>query len=289
MQAIGTRSAILLMREAFYGTQRFDDFVVLSGLTEAVTAQRLRELVEAGLLAKQPYREPGQRTRYGYVLTDSGRDLMPAVFALGQWAAAHVPHRGTPRLSHDGCGQPVDGRLLLHGRTSRACRRDRDHRLRVSFRRIAVLPTHPAQSGRPGPCRQPAKPLDDGHDTTVEHRPGGLPLARILILHPGEMGAAVGAALVDVGHEVVWIPDGRSAETRSRAERSGLRPTGDATDCDLVISVCPPAAASAVAVSVVHLLPRSGRPAGDGPTSGGHATRDPVPRSRQTPSERPQR
>ncbi len=107
MQAIGTRSAILLMREAFYGTQRFDDFVVLSGLTEAVTAQRLRELVEAGLLAKQPYREPGQRTRYGYVLTDSGRDLMPAVFALGQWAAAHVPHRGTPRLSHEGCGQPV--------------------------------------------------------------------------------------------------------------------------------------------------------------------------------------
>jgi DNA-binding HxlR family transcriptional regulator len=108
MQAIGTRSAILLMREAFYGTGRFDDFVTMSGLTEAVTAQRLRELVDAGLLAKQPYREPGQRTRYAYVLTDSGRDLMPAVFALGQWAASHVPHRGTPRLSHAGCGGRVD-------------------------------------------------------------------------------------------------------------------------------------------------------------------------------------
>jgi 3-hydroxyisobutyrate dehydrogenase-like beta-hydroxyacid dehydrogenase len=111
--------------------------------------------------------------------------------------------------------------------------------------------------------------------TPPSNRPGGLPLARILILHPGEMGAAVGAALVDVGHEVVWIPDGRSAETRSRADRSGLRPTGDATHCDLVISVCPPAAASAVAVSVVDLLPRSRRPAADGSTSGGDATRDP--------------
>lgn len=107
MQAVGTRSAILLMREASYGTRRFDDFVALSGLTEAVTAQRLRELVAAGLLAKEPYREPGQRTRYAYALTESGRDLLPAVFALGQWATTHVPHRGSPRLSHEGCGEPV--------------------------------------------------------------------------------------------------------------------------------------------------------------------------------------
>jgi DNA-binding HxlR family transcriptional regulator len=111
MQAVGTRSAILLLREASYGTRRFDDFVTLSGLTPAVTAQRLRELVEVGLLAKEPYREPGQRTRYGYALTESGRDILPAVFALGQWAAAHVPHRGTPHLSHSGCGQPVEVRF----------------------------------------------------------------------------------------------------------------------------------------------------------------------------------
>ena len=107
MQVVGTRSAILLMREALFGTFRFDDFVTRTGLTEAVVASRLRELVDEGLLVKEPYREPGQRTRSGYTLTDSGRDLMPAVVALGQWGARHV--RGTkPRtLKHEDCGEPV--------------------------------------------------------------------------------------------------------------------------------------------------------------------------------------
>ena len=108
MQAIGTRSAMLLLREAYYGCSRFDDFVRLTGLTDAVTAGRLRDLVDAGLLTREPYREPGQRTRSAYALTPSGHDLMPGVFALGQWAAVHVPHRGTPTLSHDGCAAPVN-------------------------------------------------------------------------------------------------------------------------------------------------------------------------------------
>lgn len=107
MQVVGTRSAMLLMREAYYGTTRFDDFAALAGITEAVAAKRLRELVDAGLLAREPYREPGQRTRHEYVLTESGRDLMPAVFGLGQWAAKHVPHKGSPTLTHLDCDQNV--------------------------------------------------------------------------------------------------------------------------------------------------------------------------------------
>lgn len=98
---------MLLMRESFYGTTRFDDFAARVGVTEAVAAKRLRELVDAGLLAREPYREPGQRTRHEYVLTESGRDLMPAVLALGQWARKHKPRAGTPELSHDQCGEPV--------------------------------------------------------------------------------------------------------------------------------------------------------------------------------------
>ena len=42
-------------------------------------------------------------------------------------------------------------------------------------------------------------------------------VSRVAILHPGEMGAALGSALVDVGHEVCWLPAGRSAATRRRA------------------------------------------------------------------------
>jgi len=107
MQVVGTRSAMLLMREAFYGTTRFDDFAARVGMTEAVTASRLRELVEAGLLERSPYREPGQRTRYEYVLTEGGRDLVPVVMALAQWGAKHVPHKETPVFSHAECGADV--------------------------------------------------------------------------------------------------------------------------------------------------------------------------------------
>ncbi len=112
MQVVGTRSAMLLMREAYYGTTRFDEFAARTGITEAVAAKRLRDLVESGLLAREPYQEPGQRTRHEYVLTESGRDLMPAVFALGEWGRKHLPQKGSPWMTHDGCAAPVSVVLL---------------------------------------------------------------------------------------------------------------------------------------------------------------------------------
>jgi DNA-binding HxlR family transcriptional regulator len=109
MQVVGTRSAMLLMREAFYGTRRFDDFAVRVGITEAIAAQRLRELVDAGLLERTPYREPGQRTRHEYRLTDMGRDLVPATLALMQWGDRYLADQpgGPLRLRHAGCGADV--------------------------------------------------------------------------------------------------------------------------------------------------------------------------------------
>src|SRR5689334_18245762 len=70
------------------------------------------------------------------------------------------------------------------------------------------------------------------------------------LLHPGEMGAAVGKCLAGAGHRVLWDPEGRSAATRERAEAAGL--TGEAlariiTRSDVIISVCPPHAALDVA------------------------------------------
>ncbi|WP_205472798.1 helix-turn-helix domain-containing protein [Nocardioides sp. SYSU D00038] len=111
LQVVGTRSAFLLLREAFYGATRFDDLVRLTGFTEAVAASRLKELVGAGLLERRPYREPGQRTRQEYVLTDRGRDLLPVLVALGEWSRTHSPELGGPTLSHDGC--EADVRLTL--------------------------------------------------------------------------------------------------------------------------------------------------------------------------------
>lgn len=107
LQIVSSRSAFLLLREAFYGSTRFDDLVRLTGFTEAVAAQRLKALVEHGLLEKRPYQEPGQRTRHEYVLTERGHDLLPVLVALGDWSRKYSPAKGGPTHLHDGCDAEV--------------------------------------------------------------------------------------------------------------------------------------------------------------------------------------
>lgn len=109
MDVIGTRSAILILREAYYGTTRFDHFVRRVGITEAVAAARLRELTAEGLLERRPYKEPGQRTRHEYVLTEKGRDLLPAVLALMQWGDKYLQgvHGAPLTLTDDTAGEAV--------------------------------------------------------------------------------------------------------------------------------------------------------------------------------------
>jgi DNA-binding HxlR family transcriptional regulator len=108
MQLVGNRTAILLLREAFYGVTRFDRLHQRVGVTEAVASQRLKELVAAGVLTKQPYREPGQRTRYEYVLTEAGHALLPIVLGLLEWGWRYAPGESgqyaAGRASHAGCG-----------------------------------------------------------------------------------------------------------------------------------------------------------------------------------------
>ena len=69
------------------------------------------------------------------------------------------------------------------------------------------------------------------------------------LLHPGEMGAAIGDALRACGHDVIWASEGRSDETRARA--TGLRDVGTlaalVAEAELIVSVCPPHAALDVA------------------------------------------
>lgn len=112
LEIVSTRSAFLILREAFYGTTRFDDFASRVGISEPVAAARLRELVDEGLLEREPYREPGQRTRHRYRLTTKGADLLPALVALMQWGDRWVGSRGGPiTLRHHDCGEPVHAEL----------------------------------------------------------------------------------------------------------------------------------------------------------------------------------
>ena len=104
---------MLLMREAYYGTRRFDDFARRVGVSEPVAAARLRELTDNGLLVKSPYREEGQRTRYEYRLTDKGRDLLPVAIALMEWGDTYLadPEGPPVALRHVGCGARVHVRV----------------------------------------------------------------------------------------------------------------------------------------------------------------------------------
>jgi 3-hydroxyisobutyrate dehydrogenase-like beta-hydroxyacid dehydrogenase len=81
--------------------------------------------------------------------------------------------------------------------------------------------------------------------------------AVIGVLHPGEMGAAVGRCLADAGHTVLWAADGRSRQTAERAAAAGLKDAGTAAAlaglADIVVSVCPPHAALDVARSLPAL------------------------------------
>ncbi len=76
------------------------------------------------------------------------------------------------------------------------------------------------------------------------------------LLHPGMMGAAIGAQLVDGGHRVCWCPAGRSRRTTERAETAGLHAVGSLAELlagsDVVFSICPPAGASDLAEQVAQ-------------------------------------
>jgi 3-hydroxyisobutyrate dehydrogenase-like beta-hydroxyacid dehydrogenase len=78
-----------------------------------------------------------------------------------------------------------------------------------------------------------------------------MPRNRLAVLHPGAMGAAVAACLVDRGHEVGWLHTGRSEATLRRAEQAGLTPFDDVAELlantDIVFSICPPHGALEVA------------------------------------------
>ena len=104
MALLGTKSAMLIMREAYYGTTRFEDFWRRVGVTKAAASARLTELVDAGLLQRRPYKEPGQRSRDEYVLTDAGLDFMPVVWAMFEWGRRHLPYGPQLRLAHRDCG-----------------------------------------------------------------------------------------------------------------------------------------------------------------------------------------
>jgi DNA-binding HxlR family transcriptional regulator len=113
LDVVRTRSALLVLRESFFGTRRFDDFTRRVGIGGPATAARLKDLTTEGLLEQVPYREPGQRTRHEYQLTRKGRELLPVLIALRQWGDTWAADDAGPAVvsRHRNCGAPVHARL----------------------------------------------------------------------------------------------------------------------------------------------------------------------------------
>jgi DNA-binding HxlR family transcriptional regulator len=93
LEIVGERWTLLIVRDAFYGVQRFADFVAHLRIPRAILSERLSLLVESGVMAKEP--GPGRRERY--TLTDKGIALWPALRTLIAWGDEFYAPNGPRR------------------------------------------------------------------------------------------------------------------------------------------------------------------------------------------------
>jgi len=111
LEVVGERWTLLILRESFLGTSRFDDFHHRLGIARNVLQTRLERLVEEGVLERLPYQK--RPARYEYRLTREGRDLLPVLVALLQWGDRHRAPDVGPRgaIAHASCGGAINAAL----------------------------------------------------------------------------------------------------------------------------------------------------------------------------------
>ncbi|HEY2732964.1 MAG TPA: helix-turn-helix domain-containing protein [Polyangiales bacterium] len=123
LEVVGEWWSLLLVRDAFHGVRRFDDFQTRLGISRNVLAQRLAKLVEAGVLSRERYQD--HPLRYEYVLTDKGRDLWPVMTAMRQWGDRYAAPDGPPvRVVHRSCGHAAEFALVCSDCGERVSARD---------------------------------------------------------------------------------------------------------------------------------------------------------------------
>ncbi len=119
LDLLKTKTVFLVIRECFYGTSRFEDFVERTGASAPAVSRALDQLEGAGVLTRVRYQEPGERARDGYELTAAGEDLLPVFLALMQWGDAHLQDGAAPLAFVDAAtGERVSVRVVAGGRRS---------------------------------------------------------------------------------------------------------------------------------------------------------------------------
>ena len=114
LEVIGERWTILVLREVFNGVRRFDEIQRHLGVPRPILSDRLRRLIDDGVLTRREYREPGQRVRHEYRLTETGLELQTALLALMEWGDGHPASPGGPArvVRHRDCGEPLHVALV---------------------------------------------------------------------------------------------------------------------------------------------------------------------------------
>jgi DNA-binding HxlR family transcriptional regulator len=122
LEVVGEWWSMLIVRDAFLGVRRFDDFQSRLGISRNILATRLTSLVEADVLQKVPYQQ--RPVRHEYRLTERGLALWPVLTAMREWGDRWAAPDGAPiEVVHDTCGEVM---MLAH--TCSTCGEPVDHR-----------------------------------------------------------------------------------------------------------------------------------------------------------------
>lgn len=112
LEVIGERWTMLVLREAFFRVRRFEELQRNTGAARNILSDRLRRLVEHGILERRQYQE--RPPRFEYRLTERGLDLYPVLISLMQWGDKHAPGEMGPPvvLEHRPCGNVTSPALV---------------------------------------------------------------------------------------------------------------------------------------------------------------------------------
>ena len=117
LERVGEWWSILILRDAFRGLTRFDQFQKSLDIAPNILTRRLNTLVASGLLERRPYSD--HPPRYEYVLTERGRDFRPVLWALLAWGNRHFAPEGPSMVVIDTeTGEPADP-VLVDRRTGK--------------------------------------------------------------------------------------------------------------------------------------------------------------------------
>lgn len=119
LNILGDRWSLLIVREALYGATRFGEFLRNTGISRNLLTERLRQLVDQGILIQVEFADRG--TSFAYQLTEKGRALETVMVALQQWADHHVMGEGNePVLLFDRDTGAAIPQLLVRTETGKA-------------------------------------------------------------------------------------------------------------------------------------------------------------------------